>query len=120
MPPPTTVSITLCPALRQAPGCGPIGSATRSTRPSAPSYSGTRSVSAVEHAQAGLPPVLRFDFETVVDGRKLRRPVNTLARQLLADERVQRARPSSEQLSMIEEIGRTLSVRPRTAYFEVL
>ena len=30
----------------------------------------------VEHTQAGLPPVLHFDFETVVDGRKLRRPVN--------------------------------------------
>ena len=30
----------------------------------------------VEHTQAGLPPVLHFDFETVVDGRKLKRPVN--------------------------------------------
>ena len=30
----------------------------------------------VEHAQAGLPPVLHFDYETVVDGRKLARPVN--------------------------------------------
>jgi hypothetical protein len=30
----------------------------------------------LEHAQAGLPPVLHFDYETVVDGRKLARPVN--------------------------------------------
>ena len=30
----------------------------------------------VEHEQAGCPPVLIFDFETVVDGRKLKRPVN--------------------------------------------
>jgi pimeloyl-ACP methyl ester carboxylesterase len=30
----------------------------------------------VEHATAGLPPVLHFDYETVVDGRKLARPVN--------------------------------------------
>jgi len=30
----------------------------------------------VEHTQAGLPPVLHFDFETVVDGRQLERPVN--------------------------------------------
>src|SRR5215471_14004775 len=31
---------------------------------------------AIEHNQAGLPPVLHFDFETVVDGRHLARPVN--------------------------------------------
>jgi pimeloyl-ACP methyl ester carboxylesterase len=30
----------------------------------------------VEHTSAGLPPVLHFDYETVVDGRKLARPVN--------------------------------------------
>jgi pimeloyl-ACP methyl ester carboxylesterase len=30
----------------------------------------------VEHASAGLPPVLHFEYETVVDGRKLERPVN--------------------------------------------
>ena len=30
----------------------------------------------VEHTNAGLPPVLHFEYETVVDGRKLRRPVN--------------------------------------------
>ncbi len=30
----------------------------------------------VEHNQAGLPPVLHFEYETVVDGRKLARPVN--------------------------------------------
>ncbi len=30
----------------------------------------------VDHARKGLPPVLHFDYEIVVDGRKLRRPVN--------------------------------------------
>ena len=30
----------------------------------------------VEHTQKGLPPVLHFDFETVLDGRRLERPVN--------------------------------------------
>ncbi len=30
----------------------------------------------VEHTRAGLPPVLHFDYETVVDGRSLARPVN--------------------------------------------
>ena len=30
----------------------------------------------LQHTQAGLPPVLHFDYETVVDGRKLERPVN--------------------------------------------
>ena len=30
----------------------------------------------LEHNQAGLPPVLHFAYETVVDGRTLERPVN--------------------------------------------
>src|SRR5438552_5927255 len=30
----------------------------------------------VEHTRKGLPPVLHFDYETVVDGRTLARPVN--------------------------------------------
>src|SRR5512134_1402834 len=30
----------------------------------------------VEHAREGLPPLLHFDYEIVVDGRKLARPVN--------------------------------------------
>ncbi len=30
----------------------------------------------LEHTQAGLPPVLHFEYETIVDGRKLPRPVN--------------------------------------------
>jgi pimeloyl-ACP methyl ester carboxylesterase len=30
----------------------------------------------VEHTRAGLPPVLHFDYEMIVDGRKLARPVN--------------------------------------------
>ncbi len=30
----------------------------------------------VEHARKGLPPVLHFEYEIVVDGRQLRRPVN--------------------------------------------
>ena len=34
----------------------------------------------------------------------------TLVRRLLADERVQRAKPSTEQLAMVEHIGETLAV----------
>jgi pimeloyl-ACP methyl ester carboxylesterase len=30
----------------------------------------------VEHTRKGLPPVLHFDYETVLDGRALERPVN--------------------------------------------
>jgi pimeloyl-ACP methyl ester carboxylesterase len=30
----------------------------------------------IEHERQGLPPVLRFDHETVMDGRSLERPVN--------------------------------------------
>ncbi len=30
----------------------------------------------IDHARKGLPPVLHFDYEMVVDGRKLARPVN--------------------------------------------
>jgi pimeloyl-ACP methyl ester carboxylesterase len=30
----------------------------------------------LEHARQGLPPVLHFDYEMVVDGRRLARPVN--------------------------------------------
>jgi len=30
----------------------------------------------VEHTRKGLPPVLHFDYETVLDGRTLERPVN--------------------------------------------
>ncbi len=30
----------------------------------------------VEHTKAGLPPVLHFDYETILDGRKLKHPVN--------------------------------------------
>ena len=30
----------------------------------------------IEHNREGLTPVLHFDFETVVDGRQLARPVN--------------------------------------------
>jgi len=35
-----------------------------------------RGNSFIERNQQGLPPVLHFDYETVVDGRKLPRPVN--------------------------------------------
>ena len=52
----------------------------RSTPRSARSCSGTRCASAAttssSTARAGLPPVLHFDYETVVDGRTLARPVN--------------------------------------------
>lgn len=30
----------------------------------------------IEHEQQGLPPVLHFDYETIMDGRSLERPVN--------------------------------------------
>jgi len=30
----------------------------------------------IEHERAGKPPLLHFDYETIVDGRKLARPVN--------------------------------------------
>jgi pimeloyl-ACP methyl ester carboxylesterase len=30
----------------------------------------------IEHASQGMPPVLVFDYETIVDGRQLERPVN--------------------------------------------
>ncbi|MCC7325715.1 MAG: DUF3141 domain-containing protein [Burkholderiales bacterium] len=34
----------------------------------------------VAHTQAGLPPLLHFDYENVVDGRTLKRPVNYAGR----------------------------------------
>ena len=30
----------------------------------------------IEHERQGLPPVLHFDYETIMDGRSLKRPVN--------------------------------------------
>ena len=55
-----------------------------------------------EQALATLPKLLadRGDREKLV----------TLVRRLLADERVQRAKPSTEQLAMVEHIGETLAV----------
>ena len=55
-----------------------------------------------EKALATLPKLLakREDGERLV----------MLVRRLLADERVQRAKPSSEQLAMVEHIGETLEV----------
>jgi hypothetical protein len=57
---------------------------------------------APDEALATLPELLRN-----VDDRKR---LVTLVQRLLADERVQRATPSNEQLAMIENIGQTLSV----------
>ena len=57
---------------------------------------------APDEALATLPGLLRN-----VDDRKR---LVTLVQRLLADERVQRARPSNEQLAMIENIGQTLEV----------
>ncbi len=56
-----------------------------------------------EKALATLPKLLanREDREKLV----------TLVRRLLADERVQRAKPSTEQLAMIEHIGEALDIR---------
>jgi hypothetical protein len=55
-----------------------------------------------EQALATLPKLLarRGDREKLV----------TLVRRLLADDRVQRAKPSSAQLAMVEHIGETLAV----------
>ena len=39
----------------------------------------------------------------------------TLIRRLLADERVQRAKPSTEQLAMVEHIGEALHLSPLPA-----
>jgi len=36
-----------------------------------------------------------------------------LPARLLGDERVQRAQPTSDQLAMIEQLGKTLAVTPR-------
>jgi hypothetical protein len=60
-----------------------------------------------EQALATLPKLLsdRGDREKLV----------LLVRRLLDDERVQRAKPSSEQLAMIEHIGETLSVQAKPA-----
>jgi hypothetical protein len=55
-----------------------------------------------EQALATLPKLLadRHDREKLV----------TLVQRLLADERVQRAKPSTEQLAMVEHIGHALEV----------
>jgi len=58
-----------------------------------------------ERAIAALPTLLRDP----VDRAKL----VTLVRRLLADERVQRSKPSSEQIAMLENIGERLDVAPR-------
>jgi hypothetical protein len=55
-----------------------------------------------ERALETLPELLRDPAD--------RRRLVTLAQRLLADERMQRARPTREQLAMIETIGKTLAV----------
>ena len=57
---------------------------------------------APEEALATLPELLRDEGD--------RARLVTLARRLLADERVQRAKPTTEQLAMIDNIGSTLAV----------
>ncbi|HKU86802.1 MAG TPA: DUF3141 domain-containing protein [Casimicrobiaceae bacterium] len=60
-----------------------------------------------EQALATLPDLLSDpeDRERLV----------TLVRRLLADERVQRAQPSAEQVAMVESIGKALAVSPSAA-----
>ncbi|MCC6194354.1 MAG: poly(3-hydroxybutyrate) depolymerase, partial [Burkholderiales bacterium] len=62
---------------------------------------------APEEALATLPALLRDEGD--------RARLVTLVRSLLADERVRRAQPTIEQLAMVEEIGKALSVTPRKA-----
>ena len=57
-----------------------------------------------ERAMATLPILLRDPAD--------REKLITLARRLLADERLQRAKPSSEQMAMLTNIGETLHVEP--------
>ncbi len=58
-----------------------------------------------ERAIAALPILLRDPAD--------REKLITLARRLLADERMQRTKPSSEQIAMLENIGERLDVAPR-------
>jgi hypothetical protein len=60
---------------------------------------------APDEALASLPQLLRNDED--------RARLVTLVRALLADERIQRAKPSSEQLAMIAHIRESLSVAPQ-------
>ncbi len=57
-----------------------------------------------ERAAATLPLLLRDPAD--------RARLITLARKLLADERMQRSQPSSEQVAMLQHIGETLHVAP--------
>jgi hypothetical protein len=57
-----------------------------------------------ERAAATLPILLRNPAD--------RERLITLARTLLADERLQRSKPSSEQIATLEHIGETLHVEP--------
>jgi hypothetical protein len=59
---------------------------------------------APDEALATLPQLLRDEAD--------RARLVTLVRALLADDRVQRAKPSTEQLAMVEQLGQTLSVVP--------
>jgi len=60
-----------------------------------------------EQALATLPKLLADSAD--------REKLVTLVRRLLADERVQRAKPSTEQLAMVEHIGEALDVSPLPA-----
>jgi hypothetical protein len=62
---------------------------------------------APDEALAALPKLLQRSED--------RARLVTLVRAVLNDERVQRAKPSAEQLEMIEHIGATLDVVPRAA-----
>ncbi len=57
-----------------------------------------------ERAAATLPILLRNPAD--------RERLITLARTLLADERMQRDKPSTEQIAMLQHIGKTLHVEP--------
>jgi hypothetical protein len=62
---------------------------------------------APEDALATLPQLLRHDAD--------RSRLVTLVQRLLADERVRRAKPSSEQVALIRQLQRSLAVETKRA-----
>jgi hypothetical protein len=60
---------------------------------------------APEEALSTLPRLLRHEAD--------RARLVTLAQRLLADERIRREKPSSEQLALIQQLTRSLAIEPK-------